>query len=127
MRTREEGVCSFGPVEACSSVRCVTYLDCGGFQEDRQVPGASLLHPEPSTNQPTHRALLLSQNSIAWAAQRGTSVIPKSVTPSRIAQNFQDFVLAEEDFLKVSTLGKRNHRYNDPGTLEWSVDIFEEK
>ncbi|RUS19720.1 NADP-dependent oxidoreductase domain-containing protein [Endogone sp. FLAS-F59071] len=68
-----------------------------------------------------------AQVCIAWAAQRGTSVVPKSVTPSRIAENFQDFVLEEEDFKQVSSLGERNLRYNNPGTLEWSCDIFEEK
>ncbi|KAI8327171.1 NADP-dependent oxidoreductase domain-containing protein [Choanephora cucurbitarum] len=65
-----------------------------------------------------------AQVCIAFAAQRGVVVIPKSVTPSRIEENFQDFVLSQEDFDAIASLGSRNIRYNDPGTKEWSCSIF---
>lgn len=65
-----------------------------------------------------------AQVCIAFAAQRGVSVIPKSVTPSRITENFQDFVLEQEDFDAIAKLGERNVRYNDPGTEEWNCTIF---
>ncbi|CAO3676907.1 unnamed protein product [Umbelopsis vinacea] len=67
-----------------------------------------------------------AQVCISWAAQRGTSVIPKSITPSRLTENFQDFILEKEDFDKVSSLGSRNRRYNDPGNEEWDCNIFDE-
>lgn len=65
-----------------------------------------------------------AQVCISFAAQRGVSVIPKSVTPSRIIENFKDFILDEQDFKAVASLGARNIRYNDPGTEEWNVQIF---
>ncbi|CAO3678571.1 hypothetical protein G6F70_004407 [Rhizopus microsporus] len=65
-----------------------------------------------------------AQVCISFAAQRGVIVIPKSVTPSRIKENFQDFVLPQEDFDAIASLGSRNIRYNDPGIRDWHVDIF---
>ncbi|KAK3820595.1 MAG: NADP-dependent oxidoreductase domain-containing protein [Linnemannia elongata] len=62
---------------------------------------------------------------IAWGQQRGTSVIPKSVTESRIISNFKDIELDQEDLaaLKALVEGKAPHRYCDPKEF-WGVDIF---
>ncbi|KAL9539020.1 hypothetical protein MBANPS3_010516 [Mucor bainieri] len=65
-----------------------------------------------------------AQVCIAFAAQRGIVVIPKSVTESRIKENFQDFELSKEDFDAVASLGSRNIRYNDPGVKDWNCSIF---
>lgn len=65
-----------------------------------------------------------AQVCIAFAAQRGLIVIPKSVTPSRILENFQDFILEKEDFDSIASLGSRNIRYNDPGVKDWNCSIF---
>ncbi|KAL2802524.1 NADP-dependent oxidoreductase domain-containing protein [Aspergillus granulosus] len=60
---------------------------------------------------------------ISWAVQRGTVVLPKSVTPSRIESNFQDFIIPEAEFEALNKLD-RNQRYNYP--FRWGVDIFGE-
>jgi len=66
---------------------------------------------------------------IAWGAHRGTSVIPKSVTPSRIESNFQEIELTDEEFEKVSSLIKDHGsyvRFNVPIGYPWDIDVFGE-
>lgn len=64
-----------------------------------------------------------AQVLIQWAVQRGTVVLPKSVTPSRIKTNFEDFELPKDAFNKINALD-RNHRYNFPMRL--GVNVFGE-
>jgi len=42
-----------------------------------------------------------AQVIISWHVQRGTVVLPKSVTPSRIIENFNTFELPQEDFNRL--------------------------
>ncbi|KAK1142827.1 hypothetical protein N8T08_007261 [Aspergillus melleus] len=60
---------------------------------------------------------------ISWAVQRGTAVLPKSVTASRIESNFQDFVIPDAEFEALDKL-ERNERYSYP--FRWGVDVFGE-
>ncbi|PWY93576.1 aldo-keto reductase [Aspergillus sclerotioniger CBS 115572] len=60
---------------------------------------------------------------ISWAAQRGTAVLPKSVTPSRIESNFKDFIIPDAEFEALNKLD-RNTRYNYP--FRWGIGIFGE-
>ncbi|KAI9375003.1 NADP-dependent oxidoreductase domain-containing protein [Aspergillus egyptiacus] len=60
---------------------------------------------------------------ISWAVQRGTAVLPKSVTPSRIKSNFQDFIIPDSEFQALNRLD-RNQRYNYP--FRWGIDVFGE-
>ncbi|RJE23382.1 aldehyde reductase [Aspergillus sclerotialis] len=60
---------------------------------------------------------------ISWAVQRGTSVLPKSVTPSRIESNFQVFTIPDAEFETLNKLD-RNQRYNFP--FRWGLDLFGE-
>ncbi|KAK9465672.1 NADP-dependent oxidoreductase domain-containing protein [Lipomyces arxii] len=65
-----------------------------------------------------------AQVLISWAITRGTSAIPKSVTPTRIESNFHDFVLSDSDVAAITAIGKTTHkRMVSPA---WGVTIFHE-
>ncbi|EAW06704.1 putative aldehyde reductase (AKR1) [Aspergillus clavatus NRRL 1] len=71
-----------------------------------------------------------AQVILAWSQFGGHSVIPKSVTPSRIAANFQEIELTSEEFEKVSELGKQRRRFNIPYAAykpRWNINIFGEE
>ncbi|OUM69452.1 hypothetical protein PIROE2DRAFT_2538, partial [Piromyces sp. E2] len=48
-----------------------------------------------------------SQVILSWNAQRNVIVIPKSVTPSRIEENFQIKKLPQEDIDKINAITTR--------------------
>ena len=60
---------------------------------------------------------------VSWGVQRGHVVLPKSVTASRIASNFQDFVIPGEEFAELNAL-ECHKRFNFP--TRWGFDIFDE-
>lgn len=63
---------------------------------------------------------------ISWGLKRGYSVIPKSVTPSRIISNFQTVELSDEDFESLNKLvdAEKPQRLVDPYNF-WKVDVFD--
>lgn len=69
-----------------------------------------------------------AQVLLAWAQVGGISVIPKSVTASRIVENFTDVELTAEEIAKIDALGKENKRFNIPGIINnpiWPINIFQ--
>ncbi|KAI9017966.1 NADP-dependent oxidoreductase domain-containing protein [Phycomyces nitens] len=69
-----------------------------------------------------HNALP-AQVLISWGITR-SSVLPKSVTPSRIKANFETIELSKEDIERINTLGVTHHkRFVYP---EWGVPVFDE-
>ncbi|KAK5166577.1 uncharacterized protein LTR77_008120 [Saxophila tyrrhenica] len=59
----------------------------------------------------------------SWGVQRGTVVLPKSVTPSRIASNLKVKELPQDAYETLNSL-ERQKRFNQP--LRWGYDIFQE-
>ncbi|OJA16396.1 hypothetical protein AZE42_08838 [Rhizopogon vesiculosus] len=68
---------------------------------DKQV-GQSLSVPEVK-DVASKLGITPAQVLISWHVQRGTIVLPKSVTPSRILENLNVFELPQEDFEKLET------------------------
>jgi 2,5-diketo-D-gluconate reductase A len=60
-----------------------------------------------------------AQVVLRWHVQLGHVVIPKSVTPSRIAENFQifDFELAPEDLVAIEGMDRGERTGPDPDTF----------
>ncbi|KAL1989277.1 hypothetical protein VTN96DRAFT_39 [Rasamsonia emersonii] len=70
-----------------------------------------------------------AQVILAWSEVGGHSVIPKSVTPSRIVENFTDIELAPDEIEAINALGKERRRYNIPyiaNKPRWDIDVFGE-
>ncbi|KAJ9144984.1 Aldo/keto reductase [Pleurostoma richardsiae] len=67
-----------------------------------------------------------AQVVLAWSQIGGHSVIPKSVTPSRIKENFQEVELDDEAIKALDKLGENPQRFNIPTTYKpkWDIDIF---
>ena len=65
-----------------------------------------------------------AQVILNWAIGRGTVVIPKSVTPERIAENMNcfNFELSDKETNAINSLN-RNHRFVDPSGW-WGIPYF---
>jgi len=59
-----------------------------------------------------------AQVVLRWAVQRGTAIVPKTTSPSRMAENITlfDFALSPAEMAEISSLNK-NRRFNDPGVF----------
>jgi 2,5-diketo-D-gluconate reductase A len=63
----------------------------------------------------------VAQVTLRWHIQRGDVIFPKSVTRSRIEENFQlfDFALAEADMLAISALNRDERTGPNPDEFNW--------
>ena len=65
----------------------------------------------------------IPQVIIAWGLQRGIIMIPKSVTPSRILENFkaQELNLSKADIEQINALNRGKRVYTDPDNSPWGA------
>ncbi|MCC2031086.1 aldo/keto reductase [Microbacterium allomyrinae] len=66
----------------------------------------------------------VAQVVLRWMIQRGVVVIPKTVNPDRMAQNFDvfDFTLSDDDMAKIATLDEATSQFfdhRDPQMVRW--------
>lgn len=90
-------------IDYCKSkdIHCTAY-SCLGSTNSPLAKDETLAQIAKSKGKSTAQVLLV------WGLQRGTSVIPKSVTASRIEDNFKlDFTLTDEEMQKLSSLPDR--------------------
>jgi 2,5-diketo-D-gluconate reductase A len=66
-----------------------------------------------------HHERTPAQTVLRWHLQLGNVVIPKSVTPERIGENFQifDFELSEDDMAAIARLDRGERTGPDPATF----------
>jgi 2,5-diketo-D-gluconate reductase A len=62
-----------------------------------------------------------AQVTLRWHIQRGDIIFPKSVNPSRMAENFDifDFELSQEDVNDISGLDRNERTGPDPDEFNW--------
>jgi 2,5-diketo-D-gluconate reductase A len=79
-----------------------------------------LLEDETIATIAAHHERTPAQVILRWHLQLGNVVIPKSVTPERIRQNFElfDFALSEDDMAAIERLDSGGRTGPDPGTFD---------
>lgn len=72
------------------------------------------------------KTVTAAQVIIAWSVLGNHTVIPKSVTPSRIRENFQEVELDDQAVQDLNKLGETPQRFNIPKTYNpsWNINVF---
>lgn len=62
-----------------------------------------------------------AQVTLRWHLQRGDIIFPKSVTRSRVEENFAifDFELSDDDLVSITELDRHERTGGDPDTFNW--------
>ncbi len=70
-----------------------------------------------------HHQATITQVVIAWGLHRGIIMIPKSVTPSRILENYQGqfLELSSHEVSEINALNRGKRVYTDPDNNSWST------
>lgn len=134
-RVKAIGVCNFNIehlqriIDECDVVPAVNQVECHPYLQQKDVKAfckkhdiyveswSPLMSGGDVLNNDVVKAIAdkydktIAQVVLRWHLQSESIVIPKSVTPSRIEENFDvfDFELADDDMNKIAELD-RNHR-----------------
>jgi 2,5-diketo-D-gluconate reductase A len=78
-----------------------------------------VLQDDTLTTIAAHHERTVAQTILRWHLQLGNVVIPKSVTPSRVRENFDlfDFELTEDDLAAIARLDAGHRTGPDPSTF----------
>jgi diketogulonate reductase-like aldo/keto reductase len=112
-------------VDFCLShgIKVTAYSPTGRMGVD--LNNMARLHTDPVVQKiATKHNKSVAQILISWAVTRGTIVIPKSTTPSRIKENIEifDFEMDKSDMSDLNSLEKAL-RYVDPSDW-WGIPYF---
>lgn len=111
-----------GLIDYChrQQLRVTAYSPLGSFGDLETKPISDQVVAKIATTHSKTPAQVL----IKWAVQRGTVVIPKSITPQRIAENINifNFELSKAEMDQINKLNK-NHRFIDPKEW-WGIPYF---
>ena len=97
-------------VTAFSPLGAPSYLPLGMAKPEENV-----LHDPVVTAIAAAHGMSAAQVALRWGVQRGCSVIPKTQSPARLAENLAlfDFALTAEEMAAIDRLD-RHRRFNDP-------------
>ncbi|KAF4591402.1 NADP-dependent glycerol dehydrogenase [Ophiocordyceps camponoti-floridani] len=70
-----------------------------------------------------------AQVILAWCQRHGQTVIPKSVTPERIRENFKDVEIDDEAVAAIEEIGRDGIRFGVPFRYDqpWDINVFDEE
>lgn len=113
-------------VEFCRyhGIAVTAYSPLGSPGNYREKGFPTLSEDETITTIATQHRKSPTQILIRWGIQRGTILIPKSVTPERIQENIDvyDFLLSEAEMATIAALD-RNLRFVNP-YVWWKIPYF---
>lgn len=142
-RTKAIGVCNFNIdhlkriMDECDVKPVLNQVECHPYLQQKELKdfckkhdiyvesysplmnGRDVLNDTVLTDIAAHHHKTVAQVVLRWHLQSDSIVIPKSVTPSRIEENFDvfDFELSQADMEKIAALDKGERINHDPAEM----------
>ncbi|MFD1038276.1 aldo/keto reductase [Virgibacillus byunsanensis] len=142
-KVRAIGVCNFNMehlqriLDECDVVPAVNQVECHPYLQQNELKefcrqnniyleawsplmqGGEVLNNEIIKDIAEKHSKTPAQVIIRWHLQNGSIVIPKSVTPSRIEQNFDvfDFELSSDDMENIKSLNRDERKGPEPSEM----------